>query len=111
MSDRIAVMYLGKIVELAESGSIYSDPRHPYTRTLLSAIPVPDPDRATPPVPPATAGAGNTGAGCVFRSRCPFATDRCSTEPPLREIEPGHLSACHYAETLPPYGADAAVPE
>jgi oligopeptide transport system ATP-binding protein len=103
MSDRIAVMYLGKIVELADSESIYINPRHPYTRTLLAAIPTPDPDRVVPPVPPASAGAGNTGEGCVFRARCPYATDRCAEEPPLRELEPNHLSACHYAETLPAY--------
>ena len=108
MSDRIAVMYLGKIVELADSERIYLNPRHPYTRTLLTAIPVPDPDRVVPPVPPASVGAGNTGVGCVFRSRCPYATDRCAQEPPLREIGMGHFSACHYAETLPAYGVEAA---
>jgi oligopeptide transport system ATP-binding protein len=107
MSDRIAVMYLGKIVELADSETIYVNPRHPYTRTLLAAIPVPDPDRVAPPVPPASMGAGNTGVGCVFQSRCPYATDRCAVEPPLREIGPGHLSACHYADTLPAYGLQA----
>ena len=108
MSNRIAVMYLGKIVELADSESIYLNPRHPYTRTLLAAIPVPDPDRVPPPVPPATAGSGNVGAGCVFRPRCPHATDACAQEPPLREIDPGHFSACHYAETLPSYDTKGA---
>jgi oligopeptide/dipeptide ABC transporter ATP-binding protein len=105
MSDRIAVMYLGKIVELAESQSLYIDPRHPYTRSLLAAIPIPDPDVVAPPVE-ANAGAGSQGesrGGCVYRSRCPFAQEICATEPPLREIAPGHASACHFAETLPEF--------
>lgn len=105
MSDRIAVMYLGKIVELAESETLYIEPRHPYTRSLLAAIPIPDPDVVAPTVE-ANAGAGSQGearGGCVYRSRCPFAKEVCAEEPPLREIAPGHLSACHFAETLPPF--------
>jgi oligopeptide transport system ATP-binding protein len=101
MSDRIAVMYLGKIVELAGSESIYIDPRHPYTRALLAAIPIPDPD-ARPDQPPYDPGAQTVRTeGCVFRARCLFAKDRCAEEPPLREISPGHFSACHFAEDLP----------
>ena len=101
MSDRIAVMYLGKIVELADSQSIYVDPRHPYTRTLLAAIPIPDPD-ARQGEPPADPGAQTSRPeGCVFRARCTFAKDKCAEEPPLREIAPGHQSACHFAEQLP----------
>ena len=110
MSDRIAVMYLGKIVELAESESIYVDPRHPYTRTLLAAIPIADPD-AKPAEPPVEAGVqSTTPGGCVFRPRCPFAQDKCAEEPPLREIKPGQFSACHFAETLPEHtGARGAA--
>ncbi|HLJ56999.1 MAG TPA: ABC transporter ATP-binding protein [Chthonomonadaceae bacterium] len=103
MSDRIAVMYLGKIVELAPSERIYADPRHPYTRTLLAAIPRPDPD-AAPARPPAESGSAEAG-GCVFRARCSFAQAVCSQPPPLREIAPGQHSACHFAESLPDYAA------
>jgi oligopeptide/dipeptide ABC transporter ATP-binding protein len=107
-ADRIAVMYLGKIVEVATKETLFANPRHPYTRTLLSAIPRPDPRRRggrqlpggdvpSPMDPP---------PGCHFNTRCPFVTDRCRTDAPgLREIEGGHLSACHYAETLPPASA------
>ncbi len=102
MSDRIAVMYLGKIVELSDSESIYTDPRHPYTRTLLAAIPIADPDARKGDDPPTEVLAQPVGSGgCVFRPRCPFARDRCVEEPPLREILPGRFSACHFAETLP----------
>jgi oligopeptide transport system ATP-binding protein len=102
ISDRVAVMYLGKIVELAESGELYDDPRHPYTRALLSAIPIPDPqveatrerivlkgDLPSPINPP---------KGCQFHTRCPLATDKCKTdEPKLAEVSKGHFAACHYA--------------
>jgi oligopeptide/dipeptide ABC transporter ATP-binding protein len=102
MSDRIAVMYLGKIVELAQSQDIYTEPLHPYTRTLLAAIPVPDPEREIPDAAAATAAAGGGRPdGCVFRSRCPYAAEACAQEPPLREVRPGHFAACHFAETLP----------
>ncbi len=103
MSDRIAVMYLGKIVELADSEAIYLDPLHPYTRTLLRAIPIPNPD-IRPPDTSADPGAqSGRGEGCVFRNRCPHSTDKCSIEPPLLEVKPGHFSACHYAVELPDY--------
>ncbi|GBG09105.1 oligopeptide ABC transporter ATP-binding protein OppF [Paenibacillus sp. MY03] len=102
ISDRVAVMYLGKIVELAESGELYDNPRHPYTRALLSAIPIPDPqveatrerivlkgDLPSPINPP---------KGCQFHTRCPLATDKCKTdEPKLAEVSKGHFAACHYA--------------
>ncbi len=102
MSDRVAVMYLGKIVEMARSEDLYSNPQHPYTRALLSAIPVPDPDveenkerivlkgdLPSPVSPP---------SGCPFRTRCPLATEKCAAEVPLfRETRPNHYSACHYA--------------
>ena len=98
ISDRVCVMYLGKIMELAPSESLFDKAYHPYTRALLSAIPIPDPilkreriilkgDIPSPKDPP---------AGCRFCGRCAFAKDICSkTEPPLTEIEPGHFVACY----------------
>jgi oligopeptide/dipeptide ABC transporter ATP-binding protein len=103
ISDRVGVMYLGRIVELADSRTLYADPRHPYTQALLSAIPVARPggqkqrivlkgDVPSPARPP---------SGCRFHPRCRLNDgDRCTREsPPLREIAPGHWVACHYAET------------
>ena len=103
IADDVAVMYLGRVVERAAATTVYSLPRHPYTRSLLSAVPVPDPtatpqriilqgDVPSPSDPP---------AGCPFHPRCPHPkkNDRCRTEPPpLREVGPGHLAACHFAE-------------
>ncbi len=97
MSDRVAVMYLGRIVELAESSTIYTSPRHPYTRTLLEAIPVPDPDRKLPDIPPVET-TSRPAEGCPFQPRCPLAIDRCRKEmPQLAEWGCGHFTACHRA--------------
>ena len=106
ISDRIIVMYLGKIVEIADKTSLFENPQHPYTKALLSAIPVPDPDAkkerivlkgdVPSPIDPPT--------GCRFHTRCPFATDKCkAVEPKLRKtglMMEGHEAACHYMEEI-----------
>ena len=96
--DRVAVMYLGKIMELAPSSSLYNNPNHPYTEALLSAVPVPEPGHQqkrtvlSGDIPSAI----NPPSGCVFRSRCPRAEAICATETPeLKQIGPDHFSACH----------------
>ncbi|MET3682703.1 peptide/nickel transport system ATP-binding protein/oligopeptide transport system ATP-binding protein [Alkalibacillus flavidus] len=106
ISDRIIVMYLGKIVEMGDTKSIFENPQHPYTKALLSAIPVPDPEKKidriflqgdvpSPMDPP---------QGCRFHTRCPFATEKCAQEAPeLREedyMENGHVAACHYMKDI-----------
>ena len=102
LCDRIAVMYLGHIVELADKKSLFDNPAHPYTKALLAAIPVPDPDV------PSMVGtlSGDVPSpldppkGCCFHTRCPYADERCRTEvPKLHEIEPGHTVACHKFDT------------
>lgn len=105
-SDRIGVMYLGNMVELTSSDSLYENPLHPYTQALLSAIPIPDPDiedtRERVILEGELPSPINPPSGCVFRTRCPFAMDICATkEPEWREVEQDHYVACHlYDETL-----------
>ena len=101
LCDRIAVMYLGHIVELADRDTLFANPAHPYTKALLAAIPVPDPDvqsmsgELTGDVPSPL----NPPKGCCFHTRCPYATERCRTEAPqLHNVAPGHSVACHLCE-------------
>ena len=98
MSDRVAVMYLGKIVELAASGDLYKKPLHPYTQVLISAIPVPDPGRKKQLIAAGgdVASPINPPPGCAFHPRCDRCMDSCRTSAPtLTEVEKGHFVACH----------------
>jgi oligopeptide/dipeptide ABC transporter ATP-binding protein len=106
--DRVAVMYLGQIVEIGATRDVYFTPRHPYTEALMSSVPEPDPaahlqpmllqgERPDPAHPP---------SGCRFHTRCRYATELCATQAPAPvEIEPGHFAACHYARELSLKGA------
>jgi peptide/nickel transport system ATP-binding protein/oligopeptide transport system ATP-binding protein len=104
IADRVAVMYLGRIVELGPKASVYRTPHHPYTQALLSAVPEPDPDAAKTRIilegdVPSPA---NVPPGCSFHTRCPIAEDICRRErPPLAETLPGHAAACHFAAPNP----------
>ncbi len=103
IADRVAVMYVGKIIELADTEELYLNPKHPYTEALLSAVPKPDPrleerqiilsgEVANPADPP---------SGCLFHPRCQYAQDRCRQEAPaLEEVRPGHYAACHFSKEL-----------
>jgi peptide/nickel transport system ATP-binding protein/oligopeptide transport system ATP-binding protein len=106
LCNRVAVMYLGRIVELAPAGALYAAPRHPYSEALLNAVPVPDPNRATKrlilggEIP----SAANPPGGCHFHPRCPYASEICKTiYPELKEQMPGHLAACHFSGEVGKY--------
>lgn len=101
ISDRIAIMYLGRIAEMGEKDEIFSNPIHPYTQALLSAIPVPNPERRrkATELKGEVPSAINIPPGCRFRSRCPYGEDGCkNVEPDLVEIKPDHFVACHRTE-------------
>jgi oligopeptide transport system ATP-binding protein len=99
LCQRVAVMYLGRVVELAECDELFDNPLHPYTQALLAAVPVPDPEveatREFRPVQGEVPSPINPPPGCVFHPRCPLAIDRCrQVRPGLRELRPGHWAAC-----------------
>lgn len=103
ISDRVAVMYVGKLVESAPTARLYTMPRHPYTEALLSAVPKPDPRRRTAPIvlEGEVADPAHPPSGCFFHPRCRYRIDRCTIETPvLREITPDHFVSCHRAEEL-----------
>ncbi|GAH45659.1 unnamed protein product, partial [marine sediment metagenome] len=103
ISDRVAVMYVGKIVEVAETEELFLNPRHPYTEALMSAVPKPDPRLKMERIilSGEVANPANPPSGCYFHPRCRYSKDLCKKEnPQLKEISPEHYVACHFAKEL-----------
>jgi len=103
ISNRVGVMYLGKLVELTASEDLYAEPLHPYTQALLSSVPVPDPtfEREQIIITGDIPSASNPPSGCTFHTRCPFKMEQCSqVVPSMQEVKPGHYVACHLYEAL-----------
>ena len=103
ISNRVAVMYVGRLVELAQTRDLYFTPQHPYTEALMAAIPIPDPGKRDRPIklPGEVASPIDPPSGCYFHPRCRYAKEICVNEnPPLKEVSPEHWSACHYAGEL-----------
>ena len=105
ISDRVGVMYLGNMVEFASSNELYDNPLHPYTKALMSAIPIPDPEeekkKTRIPIEGEIPSPVNPKPGCRFAARCRYATDLCRSETPkLEEIEKGHFVACHRVKEI-----------
>ena len=112
ISDRVAVMYVGYVVEVAPTDELFRHPLMPYTEALISAIPPPNPRRRARPMKLSgeVPSPSNPPSGCYFHPRCAYATDLCKAErPPLREITPGHFAACHYSEKLTLRGIDGPM--
>jgi peptide/nickel transport system ATP-binding protein len=112
VADRVAVMYVGKLVEVAETESLYHRPMHPYTEALMSAVPNPDPTQRSNRI--VLSGEipdpANPPSGCYFHPRCRYMQDVCKTDPPpLREVAPGHFAACHFSEVLNLRGVGGAA--
>ena len=100
---RVAVMYVGKIVEVASTDDLFTQPRHPYTQALLSSVPVPNPaiESRGMVLEGEVADPANPPSGCYFHPRCPFAQDLCrEQEPPLKEVSPGRFASCHFADEI-----------
>jgi peptide/nickel transport system ATP-binding protein len=112
ISDRVAVMYVGKVIEIARTEELFNHPLHPYTEALLSAVPKPDPFDLSEPIvlPGEVADAANPPGGCYFHPRCRYQIDRCVHEAPeLVELEPGHFVSCHRAQELTLAGVSQPV--
>ena len=112
VSDRVAVMYLGQLVEIAPTEALFETPRHPYTEALLSAVPTPDPRARQHRIilPREVADAAHPPSGCAFHPRCAFATDLCKSQrPPLQDLGAGHQVRCHHAATLSLTGVGASL--
>lgn len=103
IADRVGVMYVGQLVELADTEALFSDPKHPYTEALLSAVPTTDPEIKMDRIilPGEVANPADPPSGCYFHPRCRYAQDICASEAPeWNEVAPGHFAACHFAEEL-----------